>query len=244
MCCISMAYIKRGFKEIIMNKTIIFDLDGTLTDSEEGILKSVTYALESFGYEIPPHETLLLFLGPPLVDSFQEHCGMALEEAEKVYKKFGERYGTIGKFENQLYPNIIDLLDKVKNEHYTVALATAKPEVYAREILDHFSITQYFDVIVGANYKEGLVHKKEILQKAIELCGNPLTDDTGRRLVYMVGDRKYDVESGNELGCISIGVTYGYGTETELNDANAEYLCDDVDDIVMTLDLEEMFVRR
>ena len=88
MCCISMAYIKRGFKEIIMNKTIIFDLDGTLTDSEEGILKSVTYALESFGYEIPPHETLLLFLGPPLVDSFQEHCGMALEEAEKVYKKF------------------------------------------------------------------------------------------------------------------------------------------------------------
>lgn len=114
MCCISMAYIKRGFKEIIMNKTIIFDLDGTLTDSEEGILKSVTYALEYFGYEIPPHETLLLFLGPPLVDSFQEHCGMALEEAEKVYKKFGERYGTIGKFENQLYPNIIDLLDKVK----------------------------------------------------------------------------------------------------------------------------------
>ena len=79
-----MAYIKRGFKEIIMNKTIIFDLDGTLTDSEEGILKSVTYALESFGYEIPPHETLLLFLGPPLVDSFQEHCGMALEEAENA----------------------------------------------------------------------------------------------------------------------------------------------------------------
>ena len=76
------------------------------------------------------------------------------------------------------------------------------------------------------------------------MCGNPLTDDTGRRLVYMVGDRKYDVESGNELGCISIGVTYGYGTETELNDANAEYLCDDVDDIVMTLDLEEMLVRR
>ena len=244
MCCISMAYIKRGIKEITMNKTIIFDLDGTLTDSEEGILKSVTYALESFGYEIPPRETLLLFLGPPLVDSFQEHCGMSLEEAEKVYKKFGERYGTVGKFENQLYPNIIDLLDKVKNEHYTVALATAKPEIYAREILDHFSITPYFDVIVGANHKEGLVHKKEILQKAIELCGNPLTDDTGRRLVYMVGDRKYDVESGNELGCISIGVTYGYGTEKELNDANAEYLCDDVDDIVMTLDLEEMLVRR
>ena len=87
MCCISMAYIKRGIKEITMNKTIIFDLDGTLTDSEEGILKSVTYALESFGYEIPPRETLLLFLGPPLVDSFQEYCGMSLEEAEKVYKK-------------------------------------------------------------------------------------------------------------------------------------------------------------
>ena len=102
-----MAYIKRGFKEIIMNKTIIFDLDGTLTDSEEGIWKSVTYALESFGYEIPPHETLLLFLGPPLVDSFQEHCGMVLEEAEKVYKKFGERYGTIGKFRSFFYYTIL-----------------------------------------------------------------------------------------------------------------------------------------
>ena len=97
MCSSCMAYIKRGFKEIIMNKTIIFDLDGTLTDSEEGILKSVTYALESFGYEIPPRETLLLFLGPPLVDSFQEHCGMSLRRSrKKFYKKvLGERYGTI-----------------------------------------------------------------------------------------------------------------------------------------------------
>ena len=83
MCCISMAYIKRGFKEIIMNKTIIFDLDGTLTDSEEGILKSVTYALEYFGYEIPPHETLLLFLGPPLVDSFQRTLWHGIRRSRK-----------------------------------------------------------------------------------------------------------------------------------------------------------------
>lgn len=225
-------------------KTIIFDLDGTLTDSQEGILKSIEFALQHFGYEVPPYETLLLFLGPPIVDSLQEHCGMTLEQAETVYKKFGERYGTIGKFENKLYPNVIDLLQKLKTEHYTVALATAKPEVYAKEILEHFSIDSYFDVVVGANYQEGLMHKKEILEKALRLCGNPMTDDNGRRLVYMVGDRKYDVESANELGCISIGVTYGYGTERELNDANAEYLCDDTDDIVMTLDLEEMMVRR
>ena len=244
MCSIGMAYIKRGIEEIIMNKTIIFDLDGTLTDSKEGILKSLEFDIEAFGYDIPPYETQLLFLGPPIVDSLQQYCGMTIEQAEEVYKKFGERYGTIGKFETQLYPNIIDLLAKVKNEHYTVALATAKPEIYAREILDHFSITPYFDVIVGANHKEGLIHKKEILQKAIDLCGNPLTDDTGRRLVYMVGDRKYDVVSGNELGCISIGVTYGYGTEKELIEANAEYLCEDTDDIVMTLDLEEMLIRR
>ncbi|MDD7291682.1 MAG: HAD hydrolase-like protein [Veillonella caviae] len=227
-----------------MKKTIIFDLDGTLTDSQEGILKSIEFALNHFGYEVPSYDTLLLFLGPPIVDSLQEHCSMTLEKAEEVYKKFGERYGTIGKFENKLYPNIVDLLGKVKSEQYTVALATAKPEVYAKEILEYFSISDYFNVVVGANYQEGLMHKKDILQKAIELCGNPLTDGNGRRLIYMVGDRKYDVESANELGCISIGVTYGYGTERELNEANAEYLCDDADDIVMTLDLEEMMVRR
>lgn len=227
-----------------MKKTIIFDLDGTLTDSQEGILKSIEFALQHFGYEVPDYETLLLFLGPPIVDSLQEHCGLNAEQAEAVYKKFGERYGTVGKFENKLYPNIVDLLAKVKAEQYTVALATAKPEVYAREILEHFSIIEYFDVIVGANYKEGLRYKQDILRKALELAGNSLTDTTGRRLAYMVGDRKYDVEAGNALGCISIGVTYGYGTEVELKSANAEYLCDDADDIVMTLNLEELMVRK
>ena len=100
------------------------------------------------------------------------------------------------------------------------------------------------DVIVGANYEAGLLHKKEILETALTLCGNPLTDENGRRLTFMVGDRKYDVEAANELGCISIGVTYGYGTESELKEADAEYICDDVDEIADVLNLEEMMVRR
>ena len=123
-------------------------------------------------------------------------------------------------------------------------MATAKPEHYAKDILDHFELTPYFDVIVGANYERGLLHKKEILEKALELCGNPLTDENGNRMVFMVGDRKYDVEAANELGCISVGVTYGYGTEAELKEADAEYLCDDVDEIADVLDLEALMVRR
>ncbi|MBS6247575.1 MAG: HAD hydrolase-like protein, partial [Veillonella sp.] len=189
-------------------------------------------------------ETLQLFLGPPLVDAFQEHCGLTFEQAEETYFKFRERYGTIGKFENKVYPNIVDLLAKCKTEQYTIAVATAKPEHYAKDILDHFELTPYFDVIVGANYEAGLLHKKEILEKALTLCGNPLTDENGRRLTFMVGDRKYDVEAANELGCISIGVTYGYGTESELKEADAEYICDDVDEIADVLNLEEMMVRR
>ena len=112
-----------------------------------------------------------------MVDAFQEHCGMTFEQAEETYFKFRERYGTIGKFENTVYPNIVDLLAKCKTEQYTIALATAKPEHYAKDILDHFELTPYFDVIVGANYESGLLHKKEILEKALELCGNPLTDE-------------------------------------------------------------------
>ena len=139
-----------------MKKTILFDLDGTLTDSQEGILKSIKFALEHFGYDVPDEETLQLFLGPPLVDAFQEHCGMTFEQAEETYFKFRERYGTIGKFENTVYPNIVDLLAKCKTEQYTIALATAKPEHYAKDILDHFELTPYFDVIVGANYESGL----------------------------------------------------------------------------------------
>ena len=94
---------------------------------------------------------------------------------------------------------IVDLLAKCKTEQYTIAVATAKPEHYAKDILDHFELTPYFDVIVGANYEAGLLHKKEILEKALTLCGNPLTDENGRRLTFMVGDRKYDVEAANEL---------------------------------------------
>ncbi len=89
-----------------------------------------------------------------------------------------------------------------------------------------------------------MLHKKEILEKALELCGHPLTDENGNRMVFMVGDRKYDVEAANELGCISVGVTYGYGTEAELKEADAEYLCDDVDEIADVLDLEALMVRR
>ena len=102
-----------------------------------------------------------------MVDAFQEHCGMTFDQAEETYFKFRERYGTIGKFENQVYPNIVDLLAKCKTEQYTIAVATAKPEHYAKDILDHFELTYLLlDVIVGANYESGLLHKKEILKSS------------------------------------------------------------------------------
>jgi len=191
-----------------MKKTILFDLDGTLTDSQEGILKSIKFALEYFGYDVPDEETLQLFLGPPLVDAFQEHCGMTFEQAEETYFKFRERYGTIGKFENTVYPNIVDLLAKCKTEQYTIALATAKPEHYAKDILDHFELTPYFDVIVGANYESGLLHKKEILEKALELCGNPLTDENGNWGGFDIHDVGFNTRELQEMGGVSNSKNY------------------------------------
>ena len=123
-----------------------------------------------------------LFLGPTGVGKTELARALASLSLIHIYFKFRERYGTIGKFENQVYPNIVDLLAKCKTEQYTIAVATAKPEHYAKDILDHFELTPYFDVIVGANYESGLLHKKEILEKALKLCGNPLTDENGRRL--------------------------------------------------------------
>lgn len=227
-----------------MKKIVFFDLDGTLTDSREGIEKSIIFGLENRGHAVPDTDTIRLFLGPPIVDSLQQLCGLSPEEATATYKEFQKRYSTVGKFENKVYDGIPELLAKLQAQHYRIVLATAKSEVFAKEILDHFELTPYFELIVGSDYSVGRIHKQEVLQHAINLLDTPLVDNEGRRIAYMVGDRKYDIESGNNLGCTTIGVTYGYGTEAELKEANAEYLCDEPEEIGMTLDLEEMMIRR
>ena len=230
-----------------MMTTVLFDLDGTLTDSKEGIFKSLEFCMNFYDYTIPPVDILQLFLGPPIVESLQVYCGLSEDEARVTYKKFQERYGTIGKFENKVYDGIIPLLDKLKREGYTLGVATAKPEVFAREILDHFFLTPYFDVIVGADSNTGLIHKEQILEKVLASCKSITSvnsHESHMGKIYMVGDRKYDVEAANLHGCVSVGVTYGYGSEEEIGSANAEYICDTPEDIGDILDIERLLASK
>lgn len=217
-----------------MNKAVFWDLDGTLTDSAEGIFRSIEFAFHEFGYEVPSRQVLQEFLGPPIVYSLEHFCGIDPQECKAMYAKFRERYSTLGKFESQLYPGIKEVLETCKKRGYFMSLATAKPEVFAKEILEHFSISQYFDQIVGADYDVNRIHKMDILQKAIHDYGQPLQVD-GHKIAYMIGDRRYDMEAAVELGCIPLGVSYGFGTVEELQEAKAELIAREPQDILSLL---------
>lgn len=221
---------------------IIFDLDGTLTDSQKGIITSIKYALEKKGAPIPEDPILKLFLGPPMLDSLQEHCHMTLEEAQETYGYFKERYETIGKFENEVYKDIESMLVTLRQTNTYVAVATAKPEHLAREILDHFKLTQYFEVIKGADSSRNLVHKEDILRETIEELRELSSSRVKRTITgwYMVGDRKYDILAAKALGCKALGVTYGYGSLEELEAAKPDYLCANPSDIVLQIAVDTL----
>lgn len=220
---------------------VLFDLDGTLTESSAGIFNSIKYALEKVNRPIPDEETLRLFIGPPLLDSFKEHCNMTEEEALETYAFFGERYTTIGKYENELYPNIEEVLKQLRKANAAyIGIATAKPEDQARDIIKHFELDKYFDVIRGANREAGLVKKEDILREAL---ADMKTFTEQRYKVsrwYMVGDRKYDMEAAKKLGCRAIGVTYGFGTEEELKAAGADYIAETTSDIIVNIMVDSL----
>ena len=185
---------------------ILFDLDGTLTDSAPGILNSVRYACRKLGLPIPGEETLRRFLGPPLIASFREY------------------FPTKGLFENEVYPGIPALLADSKSAGKTVIIATSKPEAYARRILEHFGLAQYCDFICGATLDETRTDKAEVIAYALETAG--ITD---KSRAVMVGDREHDVLGAKKNGLPCIGAVYGYGTTEELTAAGAAALADTVD---------------
>ena len=219
---------------------VIFDLDGTLTDSREGILKSIEHALTTMNHPIPDEATLQLFIGPPLADSFKEHCHMSDEEVEMAYNLFKERYDSIGKYENALYPQIEEALKALRKTGAYVGIATAKPEEQAKDIIKHFKLDPYFEVIRGANREAGLVHKLDILKEALQDL-NKITELKYKiSRWYMVGDRKYDMEAAKELNCVAMGVSYGYGSLEELESAGADYICESPSDVLVNIAVDTL----
>ena len=205
---------------------ILFDLDGTLTDSAPGILNSVRYACRKLGLEMPSETTLRKFLGPPLIDSFRQLVGLSDAEADRAVSAFREYFPTKGIFENEVYPGIPALLADLKAAGKTVLIATSKPEEFAKRIMEHFNLAQYCDFICGATLDETRTDKAEVIAYALDTIG--LTDKTG---VVMVGDREHDVIGAKKNALPCIGALYGYGTREELQSAGAAAIADTVQDL-------------
>lgn len=198
---------------------ILFDLDGTITDSGEGITKSVQYALKSFDINVEKLEDLNKFIGPPLKDSFKKFYNFDDEKAELGLKKYREYYAEKGIFENSLYDGVVDLLEDLKKNNKTIILATSKPEVYAKQILEYFKVAKYFTFAAGSDFEETRVKKGEVIKYALEE-----TKISDLSKVVMIGDREHDIIGAKENNIKSIGVLYGYGDVVELTQARAEYI--------------------
>ena len=200
--------------------TILFDLDGTLTDNGEGITNSVAYALRKFGITPPPREELNKFVGPPLRDRFV-NLYVGEEKGDLAVEYYREYYRPHGIFENYVYDGVIPLLDALQKAGYTLAIATSKPEIFAKRIAERFGLAPYFSVVAGANLESTRVKKPDVIAYCLEQLGNP-----DRTRTVMVGDREHDVLGAAENGLPGIGVTYGYGSREELEAANAIAVAD------------------
>lgn len=197
--------------------TLLFDLDGTLTDSTEGIVRCLEYALERMGFDIP--EDTNKFLGPPLYQSFAEFCGMNEEQVNEAVKIFRERYSTVGLFENRVYDGIPEMLDRLKKGGKRIMVATSKPEVYAVRIFEKFGLAQYFEIVGGANINGTRNYKHEVIEYVLAKA-----DITDRSRVLMIGDRKQDVDGAHKTGLKCMGILWGFGSVEELTEAGADYI--------------------
>lgn len=210
-----------------MSQVILFDLDGTLTESGEGIINCVQYALEKLGKKEEHPENLQCFIGPPLKEQFMKYAGLGEEEGEKAVVYYRERYTTTGIFENRLYPKIPELLELLKINNKILAVASSKPEVYVKQILEHFQIADYFTAIVGSELDGRRTEKAEVIEEALRR----MHLEEERDKVLMVGDRSHDVQGAISCGLQCIGVAYGYGSREELEKAGAVYIADSVEDL-------------
>ena len=201
-------------------KVILFDLDGTLTDPGVGITNSVMYALEKYGITVSDKSELYKFIGPPLMQSFEKYYGFDQNKAERAVALYREYFQDRGIFENAIYDGIQQLLDALKAQGKVIGLATSKPEIYAKQILEHFGLDGYFDFISGSMLNGERTDKGEVIAWAIQLLGEKQRYTLEE--MVMIGDREHDVIGARKNGLASIGVLFGYGSREELTGAGAD----------------------
>ena len=205
-------------------KAIFFDLDGTLTDSGEGIMNCATLALEHLGLPVPSREEMRVFVGPPLDQTFIKF-GVPAEKAQEAIEVFRGRYRTVGKFENFPYPGIREALQTLKAQGHRLFVATSKPEVLANEVLAHFDLTGFFEQIAGATLDGSRSHKADVITYLLQLVG-----ETGETI--MVGDTEFDVTGAAEHGIPTIGVSWGYGEVAAMEKAGAVAIAHTMDELI------------
>jgi len=213
-----------------MYKYIFFDLDGTIVNSEPGIVNAVTYSLNKFGIINPEYSTVRKFIGPPLRDSYMNYYGLTKEQADQGVVYYREYYSVKGIFEADVYSGIEDLLKYLKNNDYSIILATSKPDEFAKKVLEHFGLLKYFDFIGAATMSEARTTKSEVLQYILE--ENNITDNSS---ILMIGDRKFDILGAKEFNIDSVGVLYGFGDRLEFEETGATYIVDNPMDVVAIL---------
>ncbi len=213
---------------------VLFDFDGTIADSAEGILNCVEYALDKHNIPVGDRSRLNFFIGPPLYTSFNHLYGLEGEQCDEIVETYRERYNTQGVFEFTLYDGIVDLVKELKENGIKVGIASAKPRVFIHRMLEKSGIDNIFDTIEGTDLENHNADKTFIIKKAMK---NMEIDDND--VVAMVGDRHYDINGAKKADVTSVGVLYGYGTQDELKDAGADYLAGNIEELKkILLDIE------
>ena len=215
-----------------MYKAIFFDLDGTLTESGEGITKSVQYALEKLGKPEEDLDKLRVFIGPPLMEQFMKYADVDETEARRAVEYYRERYAVKGIFENRPYDGVENLLRELKGKGYILAVASSKPEYYVTKFLDYFNLSSYFEVVVGSEMNGARTSKTEVIEEALKR----LNMSDRRKEVLMVGDKEHDVLGARaaRLDCVAVG--YGYGTKEELTAAQPLKIVASIEELLCFFD--------
>lgn len=201
-------------------KVVLFDLDGTLIDSSEGITKSAQYALAHYGIHEPDLDKLKAFIGPPLAQSFVHFYGFTEAQGQEAVLVYRERYHAIGVYECSLYPGVKECLQKLKAQGYLIGMASSKPEVSCRQILEHFGIIDLFDHVVGATLDGKIGTKEEVLREAFRRMPSIKASE-----MILIGDTIFDIDGANSVGMPSMAVSFGFGHVEEMMDAGAKALC-------------------
>lgn len=218
-----------------MYKYLLFDLDGTITKSEEGIFNCIKYALDWAGIPYPEYRVFRSFIGPSLYDSFVREFGMDDAKAKEMVAKYRERYNVVGLFEAEVYDGVADTLCALKEKGCILSVATSKPTEPTLRILEKFGVGKYFDVVVGSNPDGTGSDKKHIISQVLESFkkNHGLTEDMIKsNQVVMIGDRRYDIEGGKACGLQTIGVLYGYGSREEFEAAGADNIVESPEEIL------------